>query len=241
MKDFSDFYFVPLYDKDVTLDNVWRDERIWEVNRPGIYFPNYQSGTNLVLICPGGAYRKLNPVNEGVPHVRWLNGIGVAAGILIYPLPNMSGTYAPLEAVKRAMEICKNRFRRIGIMGFSAGGHLAAMSECNFMITVSPVISMMDGLAHEGSRTNLLGKSNSKEMQLAFSANQRQIITNNAFLVHAQDDEKANVLHSMELYNSLITQNIPTSMHLLPTGGHPPKFEDYNYDLANWLKSINIV
>lgn len=246
MKDYSDFDFISLANKDVTLDNVWRDERIWEVNRSGIYTTHdtiSNPSDNFVLICPGGAYRKLNPVNEGVEYVRWLNSLGVAAGILIYSLPNRSGTYAPFEDMKKAMSFLKNNlnFKRVGVMGFSAGGHLAAMSECNFMITVSPVISMHLPWAHINTRQNLLGLNATFNQMDDFSADKISTVTNNAFLVHAQDDPKAHVMHSLLFYHSLIAQNIPTSMHLLPTGGHPPRHADYKHDLENWLTDIKII
>lgn len=245
MMDCSDFRFVPLYGGEG--QNVWRDERIWEVNRPGIYTSVNNKFNAFVLICPGGAYRKLNPLNEGITYARWFNELGVSAGVLISRLPNRSGTYAPLEDIKRAMFLLKNvfKFGRIGVMGFSAGGHLATMAHSNFLITVSPVTTMCDPWTHVHTRENLIGENThflpNDIFNDVFTIAEKQIITNNAFMVHAQDDKTVSVMNSVLLYQNLLVQNISTSLHLLSIGGHSPKFESYSHDLSNWLREINVV
>ncbi len=134
---------MPLWPKDVSLDNVWRDERIWEVNRPGMYCHTVPDAKHAVIICTGGAYRKLNPSNCGLPHALWFNSLGIDAYVLVYSLPTRSGL-ACFNDMGRARQLLKDKYERIGAMGFSAGGHLAALSESNFLITCSPVITLYD-------------------------------------------------------------------------------------------------
>ena len=190
--------FIALWDKDKTpnsrglkLEDKVDNERIQQVGIPGMYafFPSAQENTGAaVVICPGGGYAHLAYVTSGTQLAKWFNSIGVSAFVLKYRLPESADLIerhiAPLQDAQRAMRIIRSRagtwgikLDRIGVMGTSAGGHLAAQLATsrddaapvshgldkvsftpNFTILVSPVITMGE-YAHAGSRTRLLGDS----------------------------------------------------------------------------------
>ncbi len=210
---------------------------------------NKNSKNAAVIICPGGGYALLSHEKEGDKVAAWLNSVGVSAFVLKYRLPSdiimKDKTIGPLQDAQEAMRIVRKRAEewnldptKIGIMGFSAGGHLASTlsthyndkvyeskdnvsARPDFSILIYPVISMDDAIAHKGSKENLLGKNPSNELVAKYS-NEKQVDSNTpiTFLVHATDDKSVLVENSINYYLALKNQKVPVEMHLYETGGH---------------------
>ena len=254
---------LPLYQNGITCENdhieeISRDgigRRITKVNEPSlsIFLPKKEIATGTgVLICPGGGYYLLAWDWEGIEIAKWLNSMGVAAFVLKYRLPHWESDHCrdkvALMDAKRAMRLIRKNadtyevdINRIGVMGFSAGGHLASTlsthfdngdanstqvietfnSRPDFSILMYPVISMDPTIAHMGSRKNLLGDSPSDEMLLHFS-NEKQIKkdTPPTLLIHANDDKAVPPENSLVYYRALREKGIPASLHIFERGGH---------------------
>ena len=217
--------------------------RIGKVQVPQIevYLPNKKSATGqAVIICPGGGYSILAYDWEGTDIAKLFNAHGIAAFVLKYRLPDSLSSTAPdqvpLLDAKQAMRIVRSRAgewninpNKIGIMGFSAGGHLASTlsthfeedTKPNFSILIYPVISMDKNIAHMGSRNNLIGKHPADAMVKLYS-NELQITpqTPPTFLVHATDDNGVPVENSLYYYQGLKKNGVAAEMHIYPTGGH---------------------
>ena len=231
-----------------------------------------------VVVCPGGGYGGLAYDWEGTDFAGWLNSHGIAAIVLSYRLP-VDGDVAhqkwlvPLLDAQRAIRLTRAHAvdwgidpTKVGIMGFSAGGHLASTagthfdagsveaadpvdrfsSRPDFMILVYAVISMMKETTHGGSRLNLLGENPSDELVQRYS-NELQVTreTPPAFLVHAGDDGAVPVANSVLFYNALVAHQVPAEMHLYPQGGHGFSFalqkgrvQDWTQLCARWLKDL---
>lgn len=215
-------------------------------------FPVPASDNNgtAVLICPGGGYQRLSHIYSGVQIAKWFNALGINAYVLIYRLPHQidlkERAIAPLQDAQRAMKILnanaskwKLNKGKIGVMGISAGGHLASLAGTHkedvsiikdaldtanyrpdFMLLLSPVISMGE-YAHKGSRNNLLGADTANvELRKKYSTEFNvSAYTPPAFLVHAVNDKSVNVRNSLLFYNALIENNINASLHTFPQGG----------------------
>ncbi|MBD2766725.1 alpha/beta hydrolase [Hymenobacter sp. BT664] len=210
--------------------------------------PSMANGT-AVIICPGGGYACLSIDNEGSEVARRLNQMGITAFVLKYRLPNEQSqpdpSTAPLLDVQQALRLVRQQAakyslnpERIGVMGFSAGGHLAAAAATRFArplggnsdpvsvrpafsVLIYPVISFSDSLQHAGSREHLLGKTPSAEEVRQYS-NEKQVTaqTPPIFLVHAQDDKVVSVQNSIVFYQACLHHGVPAEMHLYPHGGH---------------------
>ncbi|RZK88378.1 MAG: alpha/beta hydrolase [Hymenobacter sp.] len=215
-----------------------------------VYLPAREkaNGTS-VIICPGGGYARLAIDHEGYDVAKRLNEMGVAAFVLKYRLPNGQSqpdpSIAPLLDAQQALRLVREQAakynlnpERIGLMGFSAGGHLAATAGTHFgqpvgdnpgpalvrpafLVLLYPVISFSDSLKHAGSRENLLGTSPSAD-QVKLYSNELQVTTQTppTFLVHAEDDQTVPVQNSIVFYQALRRHNVPAEMHLYPKGGH---------------------
>ncbi|MBN2236931.1 MAG: alpha/beta hydrolase [Bacteroidales bacterium] len=202
-----------------------------------------------VIICPGGGYSHLAMDKEGTKVAKWLNSLGIAAFVLKYRLPSdliMSDkTIGPLQDAQEAMRVVRRNaenwnldVHKIGIMGFSAGGHLAATlsthsndkiyetidsisARPDFSILIYPVISMKNEITHKGSQTDLLGENPSLSMIEKFS---NELCVNAetppTFLVHASDDHSVPVENSIAYYQALLRNNISAEMHVFERGGH---------------------
>lgn len=215
-----------------------------------IYLPAKEKATGAaVIVCPGGGYGMLVMGNEGHVIAQYFADHGIAAFALKYRLPDekrmKDKSIAPLQDAQRALQLVRLRAdewgvdtSKVGIMGFSAGGHLAASASTlfnhpvipevkkisirpSFSILVYPVISMTAKLGHSGSAKNLLGENPGKEKVQLFSAEQ-QITSKTppAFLIHAGDDSGVDVDNSIQYYNALRKNNVPAEMHIYPKGGH---------------------
>lgn len=229
--------------------------RIAKVQEPTleVFRPfNSSASDAAVIICPGGGYRILAYEWEGTDIAKWFNAKGVTAFVLKYRLPDAASVVnsheVPLQDVQRAIRMVRSQAEewgidpnKIGIMGFSAGGHLASTAGTHFndpntfegdevdalsarpdfMILGYPVISMREGITHQGSKTSLLGDDPSAEMVNRFSNEKRVTeMTPPTFLVHSGDDGAVPVANSLLFYESLIAHQVPVEMHIYPFGGH---------------------
>lgn len=211
--------------------------------------PKEKANGTAVVICPGGGYWILAASHEGTDIAKKFNEMGVAAIVLKYRIPNdawmINREIGPLQDAQQAIKTVRDSASKwginpakIGIMGFSAGGHLASTAGTHFnettipnasntslrpdfMVLIYPVISFMPPIAHTGSSEQLLGKSPSIEKLKAYSGElQVTAFTPPSFLVHASDDDGVSVQHSVVFYNSLIQQKVPAELHIYQAGGH---------------------
>ena len=226
-------------------------ERISKVTIPTYrFFPasNAKEPRACVVICPGGGYRILASSHEGYDIAAKFNEIGVSALVLYYRLPEDSAQiekkYAPLQDAQSAIALVrKNAVKwnvdpaKVGIMGFSAGGHLAATASTHFnkdytgiqadanlrpdfSILLYPVISFRP-FGHGGSSQSLLGKNPSEE-DLALFSNEEQVTaqTPKAFIVHAADDNAVPLKNSLVYAEKLAANKVPVDLHVYAKGGH---------------------
>jgi acetyl esterase/lipase len=229
--------------------------RVRLVQQPDIavFLPSKKNATGeAVVICPGGGYGILAYDWEGSDIARWLNSQGIAAFVLKYRLPgsksNIVPHKSPLMDAQRALRMVRFHAEqwnidpgKIGIMGFSAGGHLASTLSTHydggdpsstdpmeqvscrpdFSILVYPVISFSDPFTHSGSRRNLLGENPDPELVKYFS-NELQVTedTPPAILIHSEDDKSVPVENSLLYFKALRTNEITSELHIYPYGGH---------------------
>ena len=202
-----------------------------------------------VIICPGGGYKILAASHEGADVAKEFNKWGITAFVLKYRIPNdttmQDKSIGPLQDAQRVIQMVRERAaewnidpHKIGIMGFSAGGHLAASASTrfndpvianpkntslrpDFSILIYPVISFMEGITHRGSRENLMGKNPDPKVLEKYSnelaAGPK---TPPAFLVHAGDDASVPVKNSIVYYEALQKHKIYSNMIIYPKGGH---------------------
>jgi len=280
--------FIPLWEKGkmpnskgLTLKDDIRNERVYQVGTPGFYafFPSQQENKGAaILICPGGGYERLAYQISGTQLAKWFNTLGINAFVLNYRLPNSPDLkqreIAPLQDAQRAMRVIRTHAEKwqikpdkIGVLGTSAGGHLAANSGTatedsakinddfdklsfapNFIILISPVITMGE-YAHAGSKKNLLGANPSKELIEKYSLEKQvSATTPPVFIVHAADDKAVNPRNSLMFYNALLDKNISASLHIFPNGGHaialrnnPGSTETWTNLCEMWLVEMGFI
>ena len=232
--------------------------------------PNGQA----VIVCPGGGYKGVSYIKEGNLVAKSLNEDSITVFVLKYRMPQdafqVNKSLAPLQDAQQAIRYVRSHAAtfnldpsRIGILGFSAGGHLAATAATqfnhvadshvtdstsvrpDFVALIYPVISMSDELTHQGSQDNLLGKDASDMEKLAFSAeNNVSPQSPPAFLVHAADDRAVPVGNSLAYYSACLEQGVEAEMHLYAKGGHGFGMNNRTTEdrwierLKNWLKSL---
>jgi len=250
---------------DAMAVTLYKVEPLWSDGAPGakgsedgdkpnltIYRPPREKATGAaVVICPGGGYGHLAMDHEGHQIAQWLNSFGVAGFIVKYRHSNSGAGYghpAPLQDAQRAVRTVRARAKewnvdpeRIGILGFSAGGHLASSAgthfqnrysdakdsidkfSCrpDFMILIYPVISFTEWCTHKGSRKNLLGNDPESELVENLS-NERQVTaqTPPTFLVHGNDDKGVPPENSIFFYLALRKAKVPAEMHIYENGRH---------------------
>jgi acetyl esterase/lipase len=257
--------------KKVT-DTLYND-RIWRVATPGMYafiVGKQENKGTAVLLCPGGGYERLSHIYNGFNLAKWYNSIGISAFVLIYRLPHQADLQqraeAPLQDAQRAMRIIRANAAawnlkpdKIGVMGTSAGGHVAAMLGTrrddvsaikdsfdtrpfrpDFMVLLSPVISM-GPYAHPGSRRNLLGPDTTKTMIEKYS-NELQVSAGmpHTFIVHALNDSTVKVQNSLLFYNALIAARANASLHVFPQGGHGIRLDDNPGSTDLWMNLLEL-
>ena len=225
---------------------------IREVNVPTLelYLPEKEKASGAaVVICPGGGYSVIVYQGEGISTAKEFAQRGVAAFVLKYRLPNDSKMndkkIGPLQDAQQAIKLVRENAAKwgidpakIGIMGFSAGGHLASTEATHFkeslientnntslrpdfQILVYPVITMQENLTHKDSRLKLLGANPTKEVVDLFS-NELQVneTTPPAYITQAANDVTVDVDNSIIYFEALRHQKIPVEMHIYPKGGH---------------------
>jgi acetyl esterase/lipase len=233
-----------------------------------IYLPEKEKATGAaVVICPGGGYSVIVFQGEGVSTAKEFARNGVAAFILKYRLPDdsimLDKKIGPLQDAQQAIKMVRENAARwkvdpnkIGIMGFSAGGHLASTEATHFkeslidnsnntslrpdfQILAYPVISMQDRLTHRDSKRQLLGNNPSKEIVDEFS-NELQVdeTTPPAYITHAADDKTVDVDNSIDYFETLRHHSVSVEMHIYPKGGHGFifKHEGWMEPLFRWMK-----
>ncbi len=230
-------------------------------------------GGSAIVICPGGGYGGLVTGAEGHGIAEWLNSHGIAGIVLEYRMP-AGRSYVPLLDAQRAIRIVRSNAKawqinpaQVGIMGFSAGGHLASTAATHFddgkpdaadvldrpscrpdfAVLVYPVVTMGEK-THGGSRTNLLGANPSQKLMDLFS-NEKQVTekTPPMFLTHAIDDGPVPSLNSQQLFDALQSAKIPSKYLELPTGGHGlngykgPMWDAWQKQSLEWLAEQKLI
>ncbi|WP_229374633.1 alpha/beta hydrolase [Fibrella rubiginis] len=263
-----------LTEKSITEGGILR---ISDVTTPTltVYLPTATSSVapkTAVMICPGGGYSILASGHEGTEIAKWFTDRGITAFVLKYRLPDDRTQTLPREVpltdAMQGLRLIRQQAgkygidpNRIGVMGFSAGGHLAStlsthydkgpkadeLAKPDFAILLYPVITFGEK-AHGGSRDKLLGADKADPALLNFYSNEKQVSakTPRTFLVHAMDDKGVPVDNSILYYQACVNNNVPAEMHLYPTGGHgfalrtKPGESVSGWPAAceNWLKSF---
>jgi acetyl esterase/lipase len=238
--------------------------------------PAEKANGTAVIICPGGGYRYLAADHEGTAVAKVLNEWGVAAFVLKYRLPSddimQDKTIGPLQDAQRAIQVVREKARlwqinpkQIGIMGFSAGGHLAGSATVHFdqalipnplkislrpdfSILAYPVITFTDPFAHKGSREQLLGKEPAPD-KLKFYSLELHVTkkTPPVFLMHARDDKAVRVENSQLFADALEKNKVKYDMYLYEKGGHgfglinPTTDVDWMKYLKQWMFNQDLI
>lgn len=240
-----------------------------------VYLPDQENSTGAaVIICPGGGYGMESYRLEGTVIAEAFLRKGIAAFILKYRLPSdlimIDKAIGPLQDAQQAIKTVRQHAtewkldsKRIGIMGFSAGGHLASTAGTHFdksyipndekinlrpdfMILIYPVISMKDELTHMGSRNNLLGASPNEE-RIALFSNELHVNANTppTWLTQTGDDKVVSVENSICFYQKLIQNKVPAEMHLYPEGNHgfvlKLPTDEWMQPLFGWMRKSRII
>lgn len=226
-----------------------------------LYFPKKPNGT-MLIVCPGGGYSKVSSYNEGVYVAEWMTERGYTVAIAKYRLPN-GHWEVPLTDIHNIFRYCRAHAAdwdvdKIGVMGFSAGGHLAASATTlytdketrpDFSVLIYPVIAIDKTPSHRGTRLNLIGNEETwastdgksaaqwvAEQKLHEELVKKYTLSNDVtpdtppvFLVHCSDDKTVPVINSIIFYNSLMANGVDAEMHIFPKGGHGWGFSSERY------------
>ncbi|WP_445731244.1 alpha/beta hydrolase [Mariniflexile sp.] len=286
---FAQVEIIPLWDGDIPNSQKSNEEEVVEstdivrmslVQKPtlAVYLPSKRNATGkAVIICPGGGYQYLAYDWEGTDIAKWFNSKGIAAFVLKYRLPNSKSikvSYeAPLQDAQRAIRLLRSQAakwginpNKIGVIGFSAGGHLASTlgtqfdkpnffketaidtisARPDFMALIYPVVTMKPDYTHKGSKQALLG-DNPTEALINQYSNELQVTENTppTFMVHSEDDNAVPIENSLNLYKALKDKGIKTEMHIYPNGGHgyslalgKGHLQTWTDRLYDWLESL---
>lgn len=267
----------PSKDESYEIGHAEVDSLLFKVSRPtiSVYLPEAGKANGAaVIICPGGGYHTLLIKREGSDVARAFNEIGVTAFVLKYRLPDDAimndKSVGPLQDVQQAILLVRARAdewdidpNKIGLMGFSAGGHLAATagthpevdglegaervsSRPDFMMLINPVISFRDSIGHIGSREKLLGKE-PDSTQIARFSNELQVTkdTPPSFLVHSAADEVVLAENSTLFYQALRKNKVPAALHIYATGEHgfltAPTFSEWFGRCIYWMQEMSLL
>lgn len=243
---------------------------ISDLARMDLYFPKKPNG-QMVIMCPGGGYSIVSSYNEGIYAAAWFLERGITVAVVKYRLPN-GHCKVPHADIENAFRYCRAHasewgVNQIGVMGYSAGGHLAATTSTmwtepqtrpDFSILIYPVITMEIGFTHKGTREKLIGKNAMwKEHTPSKYSLENQVtrFTPPTFIAHCSDDFVVPVENSLRYYNKLIDNDVQAEMHIWPKGAHGWGFneekyigegkdrfayarEDYYDSLDRWLKEL---
>ena len=230
--------------------------------------PELANGT-AVIICPGGSYSGVWMKIQGTDVAKKMNEKGVAAFVLKYRIPDNKTmndkSIGPLQDAQQAIKVVRERAdewkidtNKIGIMGFSAGGHLAATAGTHFnrsfienlrntslrpdfMILVYPVISFNNSITHQDSKENLIGKD-PQDSLVDYYSNEMHVNkqTPPTFLIHGEDDQLVTVKNSINFYLSLLQFSVPAGMHIFPKGEHgffsEPSHSNWFRYCSEWMQ-----
>jgi acetyl esterase/lipase len=267
---------IPGPDEEKTEVNVFA--RVSKISRPSVtvYLPPKEKATGAaVVICPGGGYSIVAIQHEGYDEAKRFNEMGIAAIVVKYRLPSdltmPNKEIGPLQDAQRAIQLTRENAKawnidpkKVGLMGFSAGGHLASTAGTHFeksyipnpkkislrpdfLILVYPVISFSDSIGHKGSRNNLLGQNASAEKIREYS-NELHVTkkTPPSFLVHAKDDKTVPYSNSEVFYEQLLKHKVRAEKYYYEKGGHGfgitnPTSEVKWMDLVwEWMKKMGM-
>ena len=223
------------------------DVNLWDAKTPNknglqdtayikVFLPDAKRATGrAVVICPGGGYARLAMDHEGTQWAPFFNNMGIATIVLHYRMPN-GNVKVPISDAEEALRTVRRNAKNwhinasdVGIMGFSAGGHLASTiatqskgdAKPNFQILFYPVITMMQGYTHQGSHDNLLGYNASKKDEQKYCSDlQVTRVTPRACLLLSDDDHSVMPINSVNYYAELYRHDVPASIYVYPTGGH---------------------
>ena len=220
-------------------------------------YPAKKPNGQAIVVCPGGGYAGIATTHEGHVMAAWFNTQGITYAVLHYRMP-YGKHEIPLSDAHQAIRYMRKNgekwgIKQLGIMGSSAGGHLAstaathfdAETRPDFQILFYPVVTMTD-YTHQGSKDNLLGKNPSEELVKLYS-NELQVTeqTPPAFIMHSSNDDAVPVLNSINYYLALCKHGVWSSMHLYPIGGHGwgynesfPYKAQWKNELEKWLREI---
>lgn len=276
----------PLYTGEIPNSKPATDQERTEVTDSGVTIVHQISKPTLtvfvadklkangtaVIIFPGGGYWVNAIQHEGFDVAKLLAAQGITAFVVKYRIPNdatmVNREIGPWQDAQQAIKVVRQRAKewsinpnQVGVMGFSAGGHLAATVSTHysesvipnpekvnlrpdFSILVYPVISFVEGVGHMGSREQIIGKNPSKE-KIKFYSNEQQVTADTppAFLVHAADDDAVPAENSIRFYQSLQKNHVKAELHLYQSGGHgfglnnPSTADAWMDRCLNWLRS----
>lgn len=225
-------------DTEVRTERPGNNTSIRQVNRPAltVYLAKAENASGAsVVVCPGGGYGGLAIEKEGHEVARWLAAQGVTAGVLKYRCGGGANQHpVPMQDARQAVKLLRDRAQpwnlkvnMVGILGFSAGGHLASTiatdreTDVNFAVLIYPVITMAEDVTHRGSKKNLLGDSPSDDLVKQMSRDEQVTAdTCPTFLVHSGNDGAVPVDNSLRYYAACLEKGVAAEMHLFPTGGH---------------------
>ena len=221
-------------------------------------YPASKPNGQAIIACPGGGYAGIATTHEGHDMATWFNTQGITYAVLHYRMP-YGKHEIPLSDAHQAIRYMRKHasqwsINQIGIMGSSAGGHLASTAATHFtedtrpdfQILFYPVVTMSD-YTHQGSKDNLLGKNPTDELVRLYS-NEMQVNaqTPPAFIMHSSDDTVVPVANSINYYMNMVKQGVMATMHLYPIGGHGwgynenfPYKSQWKNELEKWLMEIN--
>jgi len=226
-----------------------------------VFLPDEKKNTGrAVVICPGGGYGHLAMQHEGTDWVSFFSSQGVTVVVLKYRMPRgnyevpVSDAEEAVKLVRRNAKAWKVDPQQVGIMGFSAGGHLASTiathakgnAKPDFQILFYPVITMDPAYTHRGSHDNLLGKSPKKKLEREYS-NELQVtrVTPRAFIALSDDDHAVLPSNGVNYYLECLRHDVPATLHVYPSGGHGWGYRDsFAYhiemllELKAWLQSF---
>ncbi len=226
-----------------------------------VYLPKKEAATGrAVVICPGGGYSHLAMSHEGHDWAPFFNNMGIAAVVLKYRMPH-GNREVPVSDAEEAMRLVRRNAQSwgvdaqdVGIMGSSAGGHLASTiatqatgdAAPDFQILFYPVITMMPDITHKGSHDNFLGPEAKKKDEHKYS-NDLQVsrVTPRAYIALSDDDHVVLPANGVNYYIELYRHDVPATLHVYPSGGHGwgnrDSFMFHNemqLDLKAWLRSF---
>lgn len=221
--------------------------------------PDSTSTGRAVLILPGGGYRILSMQHEGTDWVPFFHSLGITVAVLGYSMPD-GDRNLPVGDALEAMSYLRSHAAElgvnpadIGIMGFSAGGHLATVTATqapaelrpDFQILFYPVVSMIPGLAHCGSHDALLGADAAESLERAYSSELNvDTLTPRGIILLSADDKGVDPANSIRYFEALRNAGVPASLHIYPSGGHGWGLGDFPWsgavldELQTWLRSF---